>query len=161
MWSWNCLQQTRLIVYTVRGNQTVKTTYTATTTMCFFHQFHSSVQLVTLALGWLRLIGDQYVFALKGLLAELKTTWWDCFCMCFGCISKEPCMITVAPLYHIPSKFIHDWLKNSRLYFQRNNALLFSHIFSAHRSDQIWYPKADSGDRTGVTKSLYLAKRQA
>lgn len=38
----------------------------------FFRQFHSSVQLVTLALGWLRLIVGQYVFALRGLPVELE-----------------------------------------------------------------------------------------
>lgn len=38
----------------------------------FFCQFHSSVQLVTLALGWLRLIGGQYVFAFRGRLVELE-----------------------------------------------------------------------------------------
>lgn len=38
----------------------------------FFRQFHSSVQLVTLTLGWLRLIGGQYVFALRGRLVELE-----------------------------------------------------------------------------------------
>lgn len=49
-----------------------KTTYAATATMWSFHQFHYSVQLVTLALGWLRLIGGQYVFALRGRLLEVQ-----------------------------------------------------------------------------------------
>lgn len=37
-----------------------------------FCQFHSSVQLVTRAPGWLRLIGGQYVFTLQCRLMELE-----------------------------------------------------------------------------------------
>lgn len=145
MWSWNsCLQQTCFLVYTVHGNQTVKTTYAATATMWFLSSI-PFFRSISDPCSWLVTIDCRSIcFCSQGASCGAGTAWWDCFCLCFGHIYKE-CMITVVS-FHI-------------IFFLLNLATIscfFSKTLLLCISSQIWCPKANSGDRTGVTKTVFI-----
>ena len=94
----------------------------------FFCQFHSSVQFLTLDLGWLRLIGGQYVFALRGHLVELELPDGIAFATVWSCL-----MAIMFSSLSLPSLF--SQAKKIQLFLRYNLIYLPCH---SQETEKVW-----------------------